>query len=396
MSLNKKFILGITIFTGSRFLLQFSSLMFLLLLLPLSEYLFNKTQYLVNFSNILSYPAITISTIIVASPNYFKNLVFVNFRLIKRTVIIFTTLTSVFLLNNILAVYEFNQKFYLNFLWITFNTANVYLFYFLISVCIIFDKLIIPIFSLILASFARLMGPIIFDQYVVDIPILSIFILPCLLLLSINTKIKNYKFEKLDALEFENENLKKICIKGATLFLFTVWQYLDFFIILPVFSRNFDTNYGFLFLIGKVGFSITVTIFYSSVVLLKQNNGSKLKRIHLFLAFLICVTTYSGTYISVTIFGQYLFFETIGEKNDPYDYLLLSILTVNLLHSIVYYLIIQTNPNLNTINLLLICLFFYTTILCLSSVKGLIAIFISANLVFFFVFERHSKKLYPN
>ena len=396
MSLNKKFILSITIFTGSKFLLQFSSLVFLLLLIPLSEYLFNNIQYLVNFSNILSYPAITISTIIIASPNYFKNFVYANFGLIKKTVIIFTCLTSVFLLNNMFSVFEFNQKFYFNFLWISLNTANVYLFYFLISICVIFDKYIIPIFSLILASFIRLIGPLIFDQYVVDIPISSIFMLPCLLLLSINAKIKNYKFKKVGALKFEDEKFKEICVKGATLFLFTVWQYLDFFIILPVFSGNFDTNYGFLFLIGKVGFSITVTIFYSVVVLLKQGDGSKLKSIQFLLAFLICAITYIGIYISVTILAQNNFFEVIGEKNNFNDYFLFSVLTVNLMQSFVYYLIIQTNPNLNTIGLLFAFVFFYIIILFFSPVKELITIFILVNLVFFVIFTLHSKKLYLN
>ena len=224
----------------------------------------------------------------------------------------------------------------------------------------------------------------------------SIFILPCLLLLSISAKIKNYEHKKLGTPKFVDDKFKKISIQGITLFLFTVWQYLDFFIILPAFSRNFDTNYGFLFLIGKVGFSITVTIFYSSVILLKQDNSSRLHKNQYFLAFLLCTIVYFFTYILVTIFGQNIFFEIIGEESDFNDYLLLSILTVNLMQSFVYYLIIQTNPNLKTISLLLAFLFFYTIILFFSPVKDFIAIFILSNLAFFFIFTRHSRKLYVN
>ena len=73
MYLKLKIPLKIFLFTISRFLLQFSSLLFLFFLIFFSETLFNSTQFLTNFSNLLSYPAIAISTLIVTMPIFFKS-----------------------------------------------------------------------------------------------------------------------------------------------------------------------------------------------------------------------------------------------------------------------------------------------------------------------------------
>ena len=87
MFVNTGFNIKIFLFTSTKFFLQFSSLVFLIILLLISEKLFDQTQYLTNFSNLLSYPAIALSTLIVVFQEFFKNFYYYYYDLIKKTVI---------------------------------------------------------------------------------------------------------------------------------------------------------------------------------------------------------------------------------------------------------------------------------------------------------------------
>ncbi len=180
MYLKIKIPLKIFLFTVSRFLLQFSSLLFLFFLIFFSETLFNSTQFLTNFSNLLSYPAIAISTLIVTMPIFFKSFFEFYNSIIEKIILLSFFLTTLFLSVHVFEIITFYNKTIFQFIWILVSAINVYLLHFCLSISIINKKFVIPIISLFIASITRIGTPllpvnIISDELIMDTPIFSIF-----------------------------------------------------------------------------------------------------------------------------------------------------------------------------------------------------------------------------
>lgn len=401
MYLKLKIPLKIFLFTISRFLLQFSSLLFLFFLIFFSETLFNSTQFLTNFSNLLSYPAIAISTLIVTMPIFFKSFFEFYNSIIEKIILLSFFLTTLFLSVHVFEIITFYNKTIFQFIWILVSAINVYLLHFCLSISIINKKFVIPIISLFIASITRIGTPllpvnIISDELIMDTPIFSIFLLPLILFISLKNKQKKIKSITQDFSNFKDKKVKKFYFKSIILFLFTVWQYIDYFVIPEVINKVFDLNYGFMFLLGKVGFSVTVTLLYSLFVLFNYQYFKKFEKFQFIIALTLIILTYISLYLIVSIFDNMNIFSFSIFKNAFNYKCWYSILIINIIQSFVYYFFIKDSFSIKKCASLFIFTIFYFVILCIVPIHYFLFTFIACHIILLMAFTSLFKYLRYN
>jgi hypothetical protein len=388
MSSKLKFSVEAILFTLSKFILQLSSFLFLFLIIfATNEQVFNKTQFLINLTNILSYPAIAISTIIIIFPNFFK----MYFKKIKNKIDILILIITIFSLS--LTIYHvfidinFQHTILFNILWVFLTTINLYLLYFLVAIYIINKNFYIPIVALLFASLVKFLGSIsgfydiASDEFLLNIPLISIFILP--LLLTFNYKKLFYKTKNSSHsfIDKNNKSLHSIYIKSLSVFLFAAFQYLDFFIISNKVSNIYDFNYGFIFLLGKIGFHITSTLFYSLFIFFDFPGFKKYTKHKLLFAFLICLFSYLMLFLVTSVLHKFVSLDFIEIMNISHNKFWIAILTTNFLQSLIYFLIFLKPIKLKTLYFTLICLFIYSIILNYGPIAFIKELLVSTNLL---------------
>ena len=100
---------------------------------------------------------------------------------------------------------------------------------------------------------------------------------------------------------------------------------------------------GTYFLLGKIGFNVTITLFYSFLIFLNYEKYNYLKKIQIYIVLLICSITYFSLHFMINIIDNYKIFEMISFYEKSSNNFWLRILLVNFVQSIIYFLILTSN-----------------------------------------------------
>ncbi len=376
-------------FTISKFFLQISSFIFLFFIIfSNSEYLFNKTQFLINITNILSYPAIALSTIVIIYSGFFENIYEKYKTTISNCILIKTLISIIFIIYHLFINNDFHFNNSYSLIWISLTTINVYFLYLLISIHLNNKNCIIPIFVLFFGASIRVLGSLCSvyelasNQFIMNIPLISICFLPLILNFYYRNNTQKNLVSIANSFNYSNENFYSIYIKSLALFLFTIWQYLDFFIITTRVVDIGEFNYGFIFLLGKIGFHITSTLFYILFLFYNFPSFFNFKKHKYFHAIIICISSYLLLHLFIMLLEFYsptnLF--NYGYLSDNKIWFI--ILFVNFLQSIVYFYILSSSIRSKYLLLFSLCLIAYCAILYFCMISLILEIFLVINIFF--------------